>query len=150
MMPRILLILFIFIQFASFGQKVGVVLSGGASAGLAHIGVLKALEENEIPVDYIAGTSMGAIVAGMYAIGWSPEKMEAMASSEKFRDMAQGEIEDRYKYYFKQKEDNASFITLKFARDTIWQTSLPTNVISPVSIDFEMMARASSGFSSRK
>jgi len=127
----------------SFAQKVGVVLSGGASAGLAHIGVLKALEENDIPIDYIAGTSMGAMVAGMYAIGWSPEKMEALAGSDKFRDMAKGQIEDIYKYYFKQKEVNGSWITMKFAMDTIWQTSLPTNIISPIAIDFEMMAKLS-------
>ena len=50
-------------------QKVGVVMSGGGAKGLYHIGVLKALEENEIPIDYISGTSMGSIVAGLYAIG---------------------------------------------------------------------------------
>jgi NTE family protein len=56
--------------------KVGLVLSGGGARGVAHIGVLKALEELRIPVDYIAGTSMGAIVGGLYASGMSPEEME--------------------------------------------------------------------------
>jgi len=50
-------------------QKVGLVLSGGGAKGLAHIAVIKALEENGIPIDYVAGTSMGAIVAGLYAAG---------------------------------------------------------------------------------
>jgi NTE family protein len=51
-------------------QKVGLVLSGGGASGLAHIGVLKALEENHIPVDYITGTSMGAMIGSMYAMGF--------------------------------------------------------------------------------
>ena len=51
-----------------YPQKVGLVLSGGGAKGITHIGVLKALEENDIPIDYIAGTSMGAIVGGMYAM----------------------------------------------------------------------------------
>ena len=50
-------------------QRVGLVLSGGGARGLYHIGVLRALEENGIPVDYVAGTSMGAIIGGLYAAG---------------------------------------------------------------------------------
>ncbi len=51
------------------GQKVGVALSGGAARGLAHIGVLKVLEKAGVPVDVIAGTSMGSVVGGLYAVG---------------------------------------------------------------------------------
>src|SRR6185503_10631675 len=54
----------------------GLVLSGGGALGVAHVGVLKALEELHIPVDYIAGTSMGAVVGGLYASGMSPEEIE--------------------------------------------------------------------------
>ena len=50
-------------------QKVGLVLSGGGAKGVAHLGVLRALEEAEIPIDYICGTSMGAIIGGLYASG---------------------------------------------------------------------------------
>ena len=57
--------------------KIGVVLSGGGARGVAHIGVLKVLDEMRIPIDYIVGTSMGAIVAGSYSVGMSPQKMEA-------------------------------------------------------------------------
>ncbi len=57
--------------------KVGLALGGGGARGVAHIGVLKALEELNIPVDYIAGTSMGAVVGGLYASGMSPEEIEA-------------------------------------------------------------------------
>src|ERR1700683_575384 len=60
---------------------IGVALSGGGALGLAHIGVLKWMEENHIPVDRIAGTSMGGIVGAIYATGMSPEEMEAFASN---------------------------------------------------------------------
>ena len=56
-------------------QRVGVGLSGGGAKGIAHVGVIKALEDNDIPIDYITGTSMGAIVGSLYSCGWSPEKM---------------------------------------------------------------------------
>lgn len=60
--------------------KVGVVLSGGGAKGAAHIGVLKYMEEIGIPVQYVAGTSMGSIVGGMYALGYSPEELEEIIS----------------------------------------------------------------------
>lgn len=59
-------------------QKVGVVLSGGGAKGMAHIKALKVIEEAGIPIDYIAGTSMGAIVGGLYAIGYTPEQLDSM------------------------------------------------------------------------
>ena len=59
-------------------KKVGVVLSGGGAKGVAHIGALKVIEEAGIPIDYIAGTSMGAIVGGLYAIGYTPEQLDSM------------------------------------------------------------------------
>lgn len=55
--------------------KVGLVLSGGGAKGAAHIGVLKYIEEAGIPIDYIAGTSMGSIVGGMYALGYSSSEI---------------------------------------------------------------------------
>ena len=67
--------LFVFLSFCmillttSKGQKVGLVLSGGGAKGMTHIGVIRALEENGIPIDYIAGTSMGAIIGSLYAMG---------------------------------------------------------------------------------
>ena len=53
-------------------ERVGLVLSGGGAKGIAHVGVIKALEDNDIPVDYVTGTSMGAIVGSLYSCGWSP------------------------------------------------------------------------------
>ncbi|MFB2735205.1 patatin-like phospholipase family protein [Shewanella mangrovisoli] len=64
--------------YASERPKVGLVLSGGGAKGAAHVGVLKILEEHHIPVDYIAGTSIGAYVAGMYSLGYSASEVEAI------------------------------------------------------------------------
>ncbi|OIP83302.1 MAG: hypothetical protein AUK44_05815 [Porphyromonadaceae bacterium CG2_30_38_12] len=68
-----------------FSQKIGLVLSGGGAPGIAHIGVIKALEENEIPIDYITGTSIGALVGGMYALGMEPDEMISFFKSAAFR-----------------------------------------------------------------
>ncbi len=66
--------------------KVGVALGGGFARGVAHIGVLRVLEENEIPIDFIAGTSVGALIASAYASGTSLEHMAQQASVTRFRD----------------------------------------------------------------
>ena len=66
--------------------KVGVALSGGFARGITHIGVLRVLEENEIPIDYLAGTSVGALIAAAYASGSPLDEMEMKASATRFRD----------------------------------------------------------------
>ncbi len=68
-------------------RRVGLALSGGAARGLAHIGVLRALEENQIPIDCIAGTSAGALVGGAYAAGVSAAKIETVGRRLRLRDM---------------------------------------------------------------
>ena len=66
MIKQRFIVTFLIISFQTLSQKVGVVLSGGGAMGFAHIGVLKALEENQIPIDYITGASCGALVGAMY------------------------------------------------------------------------------------
>lgn len=61
--------------------KVGIVLGGGGAKGSAHIGVLKYIEEMGIPVDYVVGTSMGSIIGGLYALGYSPDEMQGLISN---------------------------------------------------------------------
>ncbi|MBK9194480.1 MAG: patatin-like phospholipase family protein [Flavobacteriales bacterium] len=74
-MPRIhALFLLLVLALSVSAQRVGIVLSGGGAVGMVHIGVLKALEENDIPIDCIAGSSMGALIGGMYAAGYSPHE----------------------------------------------------------------------------
>jgi len=138
--------IFLFVTFYSFGQKVGLVLSGGGAKGLAHIGVIKALEENHIPIDYVAGTSMGAIVGSLYAAGYSPDEMIEIVTNPEFQDWAFGKISDKYLYYFKKKEYDASLVDLNFKYDTIIKPVFPTNIIPPHTMDFafmELMGKAS-------
>ena len=66
--------------FAQEDKRVGLVLSGGTARGLAHIGVLKVLEEEKVPVEYVTGTSMGSIIGGLYSIGYTPDEIEKIAS----------------------------------------------------------------------
>lgn len=121
------------------GQKVGLVLSGGGASGIAHIGVIKALEENNIPIDYITGTSIGAFVGALYSIGYSPQQMEQLVNSERFKTLVSGNIDSKYVFYFKNKDDNASWITFKLSLDSLIEPSLPTNIISPIPMDLAMM-----------
>ena len=90
-------------------QKVGLVLSGGGAKGITHIGIIRALEENNIPIDYVAGTSMGAIVGALYAMGYSPDDMEKLIKSDDFKRWYTGNIEEQYIYYFKKNPPKESF-----------------------------------------
>src|SRR4051794_33027142 len=68
-------------------KKIGLALSGGGARGFAHIGVLKVLIENDIPIDMIAGTSAGSIVGGAYAAGMSIDEIVAMAAKVRYSNM---------------------------------------------------------------
>ncbi|TSA35221.1 MAG: hypothetical protein D4R64_10120 [Porphyromonadaceae bacterium] len=86
---------FIFVPCGLMGQsrpKVGLVLSGGGAAGLAHIGVIKVLEEVGIPIDYVAGTSMGSIVGGMFAMGYTAAEMEKIVKDMDWESMLADEV----------------------------------------------------------
>ncbi|MEI8202150.1 MAG: patatin-like phospholipase family protein [Bacteroidota bacterium] len=134
----VFLLLGVFSPFAN-AQRVGVVLSGGGGKGLAHVGLLKALEEQGIKIDYIAGTSAGAIVGGLYAAGYSPDQIEQLVMSKDYARWASGEIEDSYIYYFKQQRKTPYWVQMKFNYDTTFKSKLPTNFISPYQMDFAIM-----------
>lgn len=76
--------------------RVGVVLSGGGAKGFAHIGVLKVIEESGLPIDYIAGTSMGSIVGGLYAMGYSPETMIELIEKENWDAVMSDAVPQKY------------------------------------------------------
>ncbi|MEL5893567.1 patatin-like phospholipase family protein [Bacteroides sp. GD17] len=84
---RFLACLFLFpmLLWAQNRPKVAVVLSGGGAKGTAHIGALKVIEEAGIPVDYVVGTSMGAIVGGLYAIGYTPQQLDSMVNAQNWK-----------------------------------------------------------------
>ena len=85
--------------------KIGVVFGGGGAKGAAHIGVLKVLEEQKIPVDYIAGTSMGAIVGALYASGLSAAELEKVITSIDWKDVFSGDPNRRDIDYRRKRED---------------------------------------------
>lgn len=91
--------------------KIGLVLSGGGARGFAHIGVLKVLEENNVPIDYIVGTSMGSIIGGLYATGITPEEIEhgvnGIAWQKVFSDFANRDYTS-----FRRKQDDYDFFNL--------------------------------------
>ena len=148
MKNRIAIIVFYLIVIiqTTLAQKVGIVLSGGGAKGLVHIGVIKALEENNIPIDYITGTSMGAIIGGLYALGYSPDEMIRLFKSDDFKMWSTGVIPPKYKYYFKQLDENPSFIDLDFKRkDEKIKLTLPTNLIPSNQMDFAFMELFSPG-----
>lgn len=140
-MKRIFFALALIIPIISFSQRqrVAVVLSGGGSKGLAHIGVLKALEDNNIPIDYIAGTSMGAIIGSMYASGYSPREIEQIVVSEDFQNWAWGKIDDKYIDYYKEQAPDGSWFNFRFNYDSVWEYKLPTNLIPPYQVDFGLL-----------
>ena len=120
-------------------QRVGLVLSGGGARGMAHIGVIKALEDNNIPIDYIAGSSAGAIIGCLYSLGFSPEEMDSILRTTEFYNWATGIIDDDYTYFFKRNEDNASWINFKFSVDSTLQTRLPTHLVNSIPYDFALL-----------
>jgi NTE family protein len=91
--------------------RVGLVLSGGGARGAAHVGVLKVLEEMRIPVDYVAGTSMGSIVGGLYASGMSPEEIEAAFGTYDWAGVFKSDL-DRKDLSFRRKRDD-DFLLVK-------------------------------------
>lgn len=139
---RYFIVILIFLAKLLNAQTVGLVLSGGGAKGVVHVGVLKAIEEMGIPVDYITGTSMGAIIGGMYASGFSPEEIEAIMASEDFRRWASGELEKQYIFYFKNDNPNASWVNIHFDYDgnsRRLKSKLPTNIITPLEMDYQFM-----------
>lgn len=135
----IFFILLTTICFQLSAQKVGLVFSGGGAKGLAHIGTLKALEENNIPIDYITGTSMGAIVGAMYAAGYSPVQMEKIATSKDFQDWVNGRYQSDYNFYFQKSTPNPSVLTAKMAIDTSLRLSFRPNLVNDIPLNFALL-----------
>jgi NTE family protein len=89
--------------------RIGLVLSGGGARGAAHVGVLKVLEELRVPVDAIAGTSMGAVVGGLYASGMSADDIEQLLASVNWQDAFQ-DRPPRAELNFRRKQDDRNFL----------------------------------------
>jgi NTE family protein len=136
----------LFMALTASAQKVGLVLSGGAAKGMAHVGVLKALEENEIPIDYIVGTSMGGIVAGCYAAGMSPQQIEEVMLSKEFIGWVNGRLEQGYNYYYNRPDDDPSVLNINLSLDSTFNFNLNSSIANDLSLNFalaEVMAQPS-------
>jgi len=115
-MKRSLLLFLIVFPFLTFGQeyqpKVGLVLSGGGAKGFAHIGVLKEIEKAGLQIDYIGGTSMGAIVGGLYAAGYSANQIEEIIVKTDFLALLQDKNHRKTHPFFEKEYGEKHFITL--------------------------------------
>ena len=103
-------VIFLLVTTTSVAERprIGLVLGGGGARGAAHIGVLKELERHRIPIDAIAGTSMGAVVGGLYASGKSPAELEAIVASLDWVDALSDEP-PRRDLSFRRKQDDAKY-----------------------------------------
>ena len=140
------IILLLLISVTAFSQdttfrarpKVGLVLSGGGAKGAAHIGVLKYIEEAGIPIDYIAGTSMGSIVGGMYALGYSSDEILKIISDVDWDRLISNQVDRQKVSYKKKTESRSQLITIPFSFGTdqkelqsrSFKNSLPTGIVS--------------------
>lgn len=105
---------------AGHRPKIGLVLSGGGAKGISHIGVLKLLEEMQIPVDYITGTSIGSIIGGLYALGYSADEMETLILNTDWNEMMKDAISRHERLYeFNERDDRMLLDIPVMNRDNI-------------------------------
>ncbi|MDD4516107.1 patatin-like phospholipase family protein [Massilibacteroides sp.] len=112
-----LLIIIVFQSAAGERKKVAVVLGGGGAKGVSHIGALKVIEKAGIPIDYVVGTSMGAIVGGLYSIGYTPEKIDSIVKAQDWTMLLSDRIA-RSSQSFPEKEVSERYIlSLPFGKE---------------------------------
>ena len=142
-MKRILGILFTLLTLLGSlnAQSVGLVLSGGGAKGIAHIGIIQALEENNIPIDYVTGTSIGAIIGALYAMGYTPQEMLQLISSKEFQQCYANEIDEDNIYYIKKNDPTPELYSIKAQLGdsvTVVQ-ALPLSLIDPTHMNLLIM-----------
>ncbi len=135
----LLLLMVVLPCFSQRKQKVGLVLSGGGARGLAHVGAIKALEENNIPIDYIAGSSVGAVVGALYASGYSVEEIERLFVSEDFQRWLSGKVDKNYAYYYKESDKEPSLVSFSFDTKNKFRFKIPSSVVNPIQMDYALM-----------
>ncbi|MEA3503927.1 MAG: patatin-like phospholipase family protein, partial [Bacteroidota bacterium] len=140
-MKKSFLVGFLFITFFnySYSQKVGLVLSGGGAKGVAHVGVIKALEENGIPIDYVTGTSMGAIVGAMYAAGFSTKDMLEVVESDEFNNWVDSDIRKKHFYFYSKDDIDAARINLKYDLSGGAGIVFPMSLRTPYEMDLALV-----------
>lgn len=132
----------LFLTQISLGQenarpKIGLVLSGGGAKGLAHIGVLKVIDSLGIQVDYIAGTSMGAVVGGLYASGYTGNQLDSIFSKIDVDALLQDYTPRESKSFYEKRNDEIYALTLPFNN---FKLGLPSG-LSKGLYNFNLMSR---------
>lgn len=107
--------------------RVGLVLSGGGALGVAHIGIIQAIEEAGLRIDYITGTSMGALVGGLYAIGYSSDQLMEIAKSNNFTELFLDRKNRRYISNYEKILDERTIATFPISKKGI---DLPAGIIT--------------------
>ena len=142
-MRRAFCVILSFVLFAGGlrAQSVGLVLSGGGAKGITHIGIIQALEENGIPIDYIAGTSIGAVVGGLYAMGYTPQEMLELINSKEFKQCYSGEVDKDNTYYIKQNDPTPELYAIKgtWGDSKFEVKALPQSLIDPIYMNIKIM-----------
>ncbi len=128
----------IVLPFYLSSQTVALVLSGGAAKAYAHIGVLKALEENNIPIDYIVGNSMGSLIGALYSSGYSPDEIRLILSNSEFLNISK-ESNINSTCFYQRNEPDASFVNFPFNVDKGFNIRLPLSVYNFQKIDYALM-----------
>ncbi|MFV8371516.1 patatin-like phospholipase family protein [Flavobacterium sp. LB2P74] len=118
-MKKITLLLIVFASLTVFSQeqkkpKIGLVLSGGGAKGFAHIGVLKVLEEAGVKIDYIGGTSMGAVIGGLYASGYNANQIDSIFQATNFNELINDFIPRSSKNFYERRNDELYALVLPF------------------------------------
>jgi len=139
MLKKILcLLLAVGLGLPATAQRVGLVLSGGGAKGLAHVGVLKQLEANGIPIDYIVGNSMGAVVGAMYAAGYSPRDIEQIVLSNEFQNWASGKVLPDKTFNFLTAEPSPSSLRLGLSIDSTFKATVSPNLVNDLNLNFAL------------
>lgn len=143
LMAALVAVLMIFVT-AQGRETVGLVLSGGGAKGIAHIGVIKALEDADIPIDYVTGTSMGAIIGSLYSCGWTPEQMLSLITSNNFKYWSTGTINRADLYYASIPNPTPKWVTFnlggpKDSSENIFSHIIPSSLIGPIPMNLEFL-----------
>lgn len=138
----IIITFFLLLPLYGTAQSVGLVMSGGGAKGLYHIGVLRALEQNQIPIDYIAGTSMGSIIGGLYASGYSIDQMESVALSGDMSRWVSGRIDGKYTFFYTKEDLVPSMVAVPIVSKKVGASNttshrllLPDAILNTAEID---------------
>ena len=131
-MRNLSILFFIFFFYWSFSQesapknpRVGLVLSGGGAKGLAHVGVLKTLDSLGVRVDYVAGTSMGAVVGGLYASGYTGKQIDSIISATNFDLLISDDVPRKSKTFYERKNAEKYALSLPFNN---FKIQLPSSI----------------------